>query len=217
MCNREALMYRALKRPPLPDQRDKVQHVRRAVWRQSVSEHITALARWALAWRADLDALKRALSDDKAHAEIRRYAAAALNYVVSRMDLIPDWERAVGLFDDVMVMRICAAQGLSAAGPGGSGVDEETACELARLAQQTEPMQDFLGDDLYGKLRAYCDRLTQQEVRGRTPDQLLADAGARAQLYAEVDAVADRATDISVPDPAHAAVRLKAYLGHKLK
>ncbi len=187
-----------------------------------MSEHITALARWALGWQTDLDALKRALADGKAHREIRRYAAAALNYVVSRMDLIPDWERAVGLFDDLMVIRICAAQGLRAAGAdrpekGGAGLDEATASELSRLAHQTEPIQDFLGDELFGKLRDYCDRLTSQAVRSRTPDQLVADREARAQLYAEVDDAAGRASDVSVPDPAHAAVRLKAYLGHKLK
>jgi uncharacterized membrane protein YkvA (DUF1232 family) len=184
-----------------------------------VSEHISALARWALGWRKDLEALKAALSADAATTEVRRYAAAALNYVVSRMDLVPDWEPAVGLFDDLMVVRICAAQATRASGEGApvAGVTGETSAELARLASEADAIRDFLGDDLFAKLSAYCDRQTGQEVRGRTPDQLLADPMARAQLFSEVDDAVARAGEVAVPDEAQAAVRLKAYLGHKLK
>lgn len=181
-----------------------------------LSEHISALAQWALGWRKDLKALEQALEADKAHAEIRRYAAAALNYVVSRMDLVPDWEPAVGLFDDLMVVRICAAQASSAAG-SADGLDEAVAAEWKRLAGQAEPIREFLGDDLFAKLRAYCDRQTSTAVRGRSPDQLLADPRARTQLFTEVEAAVSRAGDVSVPDASQAAVRLKAYLGHKLK
>lgn len=181
-----------------------------------MSEHISAFVEWASGWRSDVAALERALADDKAHADIRRYAAAALNYVVSRMDLVPDWEPAVGLFDDLMVVRICAAQGLSAAGDE-VGLDEKTADELKRLSHQADGIRDFLGDDLHARLRAYCERQTKAEVRGRTPEQLLGDGKARAQLFSEVDAAVDRVGEIAVPDAAQAAVRLKAYLGHKLK
>lgn len=187
-----------------------------------MSEHIAVLAKWALGWRSDLEALERALSAEKAPAEIRRYAAAALNYVVSRMDLVPDWEPAVGLFDDLMVLRICAAQGLEAMGPpkqgdGDGGLDHALSAELGRLANQAEQVNDFLGDELFAKLRAYCDRLTGQAVRGRTPEQLMTDARAREQLHAEVADAAARAGEVSVTDEDQAAVRLKAYLGHKLK
>ncbi len=180
-----------------------------------MSEHISALAQWALGWRKDLKALEQALEADKAHAEIRRYAAAALNYVVSRMDLVPDWEPAVGLFDDLMVVRICAAQGIAAG--GSEGLDDAVAAEWKRLADQADSVRDFLGDDLFAKLRAYCDRQTREAVRGRSPDQLVADPKARAQLFTEVEAAVSRAGEVSVPDASQAAVRLKAYLGHKLK
>ena len=184
-----------------------------------MSDHISALARWALGWRKDLEALKAALSADAATAEVRRYAAAALNYVVSRMDLVPDWEPVVGLFDDLMVVRICAAQAMRASGAGApaAGLSSGTSAELTRLAAEADGIRDFLGDDLFARLRAYCDRQTGEEVRGRTPEQLLADPRARAQLFSEVDDAVARAGEVSVPDEAQAAVRLKAYLGHKLK
>ena len=183
-----------------------------------MSEHISALAQWALGWPKDLKALEQALSADKANGQIRRYAAAGLNYVVSRMDLVPDWEPAVGLFDDLMVVRICAAQGSSAAGAAAAeGLDDVTAAEWKRLAGQADEIRDFLGDELFARLRAYCDRQTAAAVRGRSPDQLLSDPRARAQLFAEVEAAVTRAGEVSVPDASQAAVRLKAYLGHKLK
>jgi len=183
-----------------------------------VSEHISALARWARGWQKDLEALKRSLAADGAHARLRRHCAAALNYVVSRMDLVPDWEPAVGLFDDLMVVRICAAQAVSAAGAGAAqGLDEATAQELQRLADQAEGMRDFLGDDLFEKLRGYCERQTEQAVRGRTPDALASDSALRAQLFSEVDGAVARAGEVSVPDASQAAVRLKAYLAHKLR
>jgi len=184
-----------------------------------VSEHISALTRWALGWRKDVGALKAALSAEAASAELRRYAAAGLNYVVSRMDLVPDWEPAVGLFDDLMVVRLCAARAMGASGAGAppAGLDGETAAELGRLAGDADTIRAFLGDDLFGKLRDYCDRQTTEQVRGRAPDQLLSDAKARGQLFAEVDGAVARVGAVSVPDEAQAEVRLKAYLGHKLK
>jgi hypothetical protein len=54
-------------------------------------------------------------------------------------------------------------------------------------------------------------------VRGRTPDQLLTDEKARAQLYTEVNDAVARSAPVVIEDESHAAVRLKAYLGHKLK
>jgi uncharacterized membrane protein YkvA (DUF1232 family) len=215
ICNPNALLYGALEptRSPVHRRRE-----------EPVSEHIAALAKWAVGWRSDLEVLERALSAEKAPAVIRRYAAAALNYVVSRMDLVPDWEPVVGLFDDLMVVRICAAQGLEAMGPpskdddgDGGGLDRAVTTELGRLANQAERVHDFLGDELFAKLRAYCDRLTGQAVRGRTPEQLLGDAKAREQLFAEVKDASSRANDLTVTDEDQAAVRLKAYLGHKLK
>lgn len=184
-----------------------------------MSEHIATLAKWALDWRKDVETLQRALAADKAVPAVRRYSAAALNYVVSKMDLVPDWEPAVGLFDDLMVLRICAAQGLESIGvdDGEGGLDAATSAELGRLANQADLVREFLGGELYDKLRTYCEGQTREGVRGRTPDQLMTDAKARAQLFAEVDSQVAGAGQVGIENEAHAAVRLKAYLGHKLK
>lgn len=184
-----------------------------------MSEHIAAFTKWALDWRKDVATLQRALAADKADPAVRRYAAAALNYVVSKMDLVPDWEPAVGLFDDLMVLRICAAQGLEeiGAGDGDGGLEAATSADLGRLANQADQVREFLGAQLYDKLRAYCEGQTRAAVRGRTPDQLMTDAKARAQLFSEVDSQVAGEGKVEIDDQAQAAVRLKAYLGHKLK
>lgn len=179
-------------------------------------EHITLLKDWAVGWRDDIEALKRAVASDGGHQDLRRYAAAALSYLVTRMDLVPDWEPTIGLFDDVMVLRICASQAQRAAG-SEDGLDHRTQVELARLANQAERIDAFLGADLAGKLRAHCDGLLTTEVRGRTPAAIVADEKARAQLFAEVDDALKAAPPVTVTDPDQATVRLKAYLGHKLK
>ena len=179
-------------------------------------DDFSALVDWALGWREDVDTLKRVAAADKADRAVRRYAAAALNYFLSRMDLIPDWEPTVGILDDVMVMRICAAHGARAAG-GEDGLDDKTSVEFARLANQEERIADLLGPLLHGKLRAHCDKVLLQAVRQRTPDTIVNDAELRNRLYEEVDEVMKSVPAVAITDPAEVERKLKTYLQAKLK
>jgi len=70
--------------------------------------HIDVFKGWAETIRADIDALKALLEADKASADARKLAGAALSYLVSKMDLIPDWNEGIGVIDDVMVLRVMA-------------------------------------------------------------------------------------------------------------
>src|SRR4029078_6295332 len=86
--------------------------------------HIDVFKSWAETIRQDIDAYKALLESAKADSHSRKIAGAALLYMVSRMDLIPDWNEGIGVIDDVMVLRVCAqltqghARGpLSAPGP----------------------------------------------------------------------------------------------------
>ena len=176
--------------------------------------HIDIFKGWAQTIRQDTDAFKALLESSKADASSKRLAAAALSYVVSRMDLIPDWNEGIGVIDDVMVLRVCAqlTQGHD------RGVLPTTAeVSLERMANEADKITSFLGGTLYDKLRAYCAKLVDQPVRGRTPAQLLDDPAARKLLYAEVDDELKRSVPIVVNDPADAELRLKAYLTHKLQ
>jgi uncharacterized membrane protein YkvA (DUF1232 family) len=179
-----------------------------------VVAHIDVFKGWAGTIRQDADAFRAVLESAKADASSRRLAAAALCYLVSRMDLIPDWNEGIGVIDDVMVLRVCAQ--LTQGCDRGS---LPTAAEvtLERMANEADKITGFLGGPLYDKLRAHCAKLVDQSIRGRTPAQLVDDAAARKALYAEVDDEIKRTVPIVVNDPVDAELRLKAYLTHKLK
>ena len=71
--------------------------------------HIDVFKSWAETIRQDIDAFKGVLESDKAEEKARKLAGGALGYLVSKMDLIPDWNEGIGVIDDVMVLRVCAS------------------------------------------------------------------------------------------------------------
>jgi uncharacterized membrane protein YkvA (DUF1232 family) len=178
-----------------------------------VAAHIDVFKGWAETIRQDTDAFKAVL-ESSADARSKRLAAAALSYLVSRMDLIPDWNEGIGVIDDVMVLRVCAQLGQG--GRGGT-LPASAEVSLERMANEADKIVAFLGTVIYDKLRAYCAKLVDQAVRGRTPGAIADDAELRKALYAEVDDEIKRTVPIVITDPVDAELRLKAYLTHKLK
>jgi uncharacterized membrane protein YkvA (DUF1232 family) len=179
-----------------------------------VVAHIDVFKSWADTIRQDTDAFRVLLESTKADTSSRRLAAAALSYLVSRMDLIPDWNEGIGVIDDVMVLRVCAQ--LTQSHERGT-LPTAAEVSLDRMANEADKITGFVGSTIYDKLRSYCAKLVDQRVRGRTPAQLVDDAAARNALYAEVDDELKRSVPIVVNDPADAELRLKAYLTHKLQ
>jgi uncharacterized membrane protein YkvA (DUF1232 family) len=179
-----------------------------------VAEHILVFKAWADTIRQDSDALKAVVEAAGAATDARKLAAAALSYLVSRMDLIPDWNEGIGVLDDVMVLRVCAQL---SAGYDRGALPAQAEISLERMTNEAERIGTFLGTALYDKLRVYCTKLADQSVRGRTPAHIIDDAGARTALYAELDDEIKRTVPVVIKDPADAEVRLKAYLTHKLK
>jgi uncharacterized membrane protein YkvA (DUF1232 family) len=179
-----------------------------------VAAHIDVFRGWADTIRQDIDAFKAVLESPGADASSKRLAAAALSYQVSRMDLVPDWNEGIGVLDDVMVLRVCAqlTQGFDR-----GTLPTPAEISLDRMANEADRITAFLGGALHDKLRAYCAKLVDQPVRGRSPAQLADDAAARKALYSEIDDELRRTVPIVLSDPADAEVRLKAYLTHKLR
>jgi uncharacterized membrane protein YkvA (DUF1232 family) len=182
-------------------------------YRRPVTKHIDTFKSWSDTIVGDVAALK-ALIESTAELEARRLAAGALGYLVTRMDLVPDWEGGFGALDDVMILRVCAQL---AAGHGLAEVGEEHEIALARMANEAERIADFLGTAPYDKLRAYAAKLSDTTVRGRTPSAIVTDAAVRKTFFAEVDDEVKKAGPVVLTDPADAELRLKAYLTHKLK
>jgi uncharacterized membrane protein YkvA (DUF1232 family) len=173
---------------------------------------IDAFRGWADTIRQDVDALRALLEAKAADDHAKKLAGAALLYLVSRMDLIPDWNEGIGVIDDVMVLRVCAqlAQGHARTVPTSAEV------ALERMANEADQITQFLGAATYDKLKAYVAKLESQSVRGRTPTQLVEDAAARKALYVELEDELAKTVPIVINDPIDAELRLKAYLTHKL-
>lgn len=176
--------------------------------------HIDIFKGWAESIRQDIDAFKAVLESAKADTHSKKLAAGALSYLVSKMDLIPDWNEGIGVIDDIMVLRVCAQL---TQGHERGQLPTSAEVSLDRMANEADKITGFVGGVLYDRLRAYCARLADHAVRGRTPAQLAEDPAARKALYGEVDDELKRTVPIVINDPVDAEVRLKAYLTHKLK
>lgn len=175
--------------------------------------HIDTFKSWAETIRQDIDAYK-ALLESKADEHSKKLAGASLLYMVSRMDLIPDWNEGIGVIDDVMVLRVCA-QLMQGHDHGSLPAAAEAA--LGRMSNEAEKISDFLGSALYDKLKAYCAKLGDVSVRGRTPGALIEDAALRKALGTELEDEIKNTVPIVINDAKDAELRLKAYLTHKLQ
>jgi uncharacterized membrane protein YkvA (DUF1232 family) len=175
--------------------------------------HIDVFKSWADTIRQDVEAFKALLESTKADEKSRKLAGGALQYLVSKMDLIPDWNEGIGMIDDVMVLRV-AAQMAQDLGRGDLPASAEVSFE--RLSNESEKITAFLGGPIYDKLKAYVAKLGERAVRGRTPAQLMEDAALRKTLYVELDEELKKTVPIVITDPADAELRLKSYLTQKL-
>lgn len=180
-----------------------------------MSKAIDAVKEWVETIREDIEAIKAVVDSDGADKDARLYAAAALNYLVTRMDLVPDHQDAVGVMDDVMILRVCAD--LASQYGVGSDLPANDLAAFGRLTNEVDQIEDVVGSELYAKLRTYCGRLKGEAVRNRSPEQIVEDADARSALYKEVEEDLNRLPPASFEDPDTIKARFVSYLHHKLK
>jgi len=169
---------------------------------------------WTSTLREDVETLKKVIDADSADRDARRYAAAALNYLLTRMDLVPDWEESIGILDDVLVIRaladLCAQKGVD-------GVGADVQVELGRLANEAERGREWLGPELWAKFAKHAAAMVDQSVRGRSPSILVDDPDARKAAYREVEEHIKKMPGHGFADADDVAIRFKAYIQHKLK
>jgi uncharacterized membrane protein YkvA (DUF1232 family) len=175
--------------------------------------HIDTFKSWAETIRQDTDAFKALLESTKADEKARRLAGSALQYLVSKMDLIPDWNPGIGVIDDVMVMRVCAVL-LQDHDRGTLPTAADASIE--RMANEADSIGAFLGSALYDKLKLYCKKLGDAPVRGVTLASLIGEESSRKALYTALDEELEKNVPIVVNNPVDAELRLKGYLTHKL-
>lgn len=168
---------------------------------------------WAETIRTDIEAIKAVVESAGADLPARKLAAGALSYLVSRLDLIPDWNAGIGFVDDVMVLRI-AAQLIQNHDTGD--LASTAAVGLGRMSNEADQISAFLGTSLFEKFRAHVARLVEQSVRGRSTGTIVDDEAARSMLWREIEEEITKAGPVVLGDPNDAEVRIKAYLTHKL-
>lgn len=180
-----------------------------------MSATMEVMASWVEALPGDVEAIKALLEAEDAHREARKLAGAALCYLVTRLDLVPDWNETIGVIDDTMVVRVC--MDLAAAYPPMPELADAVRVRLGRMASEVDVVKAFLGPELFVRLRRHCMRATDLSVRGHSPVRMLDDEAARAALYAEVEADLARMPVASFAQPEQIEPRLRSYLHHKLQ
>lgn len=179
-----------------------------------MSELITTCKDWVDTIREDVETLKKIVECDKLDDDARIFAASALNYLVSRMDLIPDWTETIGVIDDVIVLRVCVNL---AATYGLDDLDTSAMVDATRLANEAERIEKVMSGDMWAKLRKYCARLSDETVRGRSADGIVNDKASRERLYEEIDEDIKKMPAATFKDTEAVEVKLNAYLHAKLK
>jgi uncharacterized membrane protein YkvA (DUF1232 family) len=176
---------------------------------------VTKMKGWIDTFAEDTAVVRKVVEQDKAPRDARRLAAGALNYLVTRMDLIPDWEETCGILDDAMVLRV--AMSLAIEKNIDESIDGETMRGVARLANEADVVVDFLGTDLYPRFKRYTEGLAAQVVRGRHPDSIIDDQKVRTQLFKEIGEEMSRLPPAPMSDPGQVARTIKNYMGQKLR
>ena len=87
---------------------------------------------------------------------------------------------------------------------------------MGELTNQVDAIEDFLGPDLFAKLRTYCIRLTDKTVRSRSPGSVVDNAASRDALFADIENEFLTAPLGSFSSQDGLATRFKSYLTHKL-
>jgi uncharacterized membrane protein YkvA (DUF1232 family) len=146
---------------------------------------------------------------------LRKGAVGALNYVLLNLDIVPDWVPVIGLFDDAAILRVAMELMADEDAPG---VPTLRLAVIARLSNDADVVKDFLGADLYDRLRNYVAGLATREVQGRTPDAILRDTRHFAEWKRDVEGFlkAFRPDLRAMQDPGKLARDLRAYFQSKL-
>jgi len=141
------------------------------------------LLRWIEAFPREMEVVREAILDKHPPPVAKRLMVGVLTYRVRAMDLIPDYMNPVGLVDDCVILRIAAELFLKY---NIDGLPTSTLQKIARLANDSETVKQYMGDALFEALERYVAALPDQPFRDLTPDQILADERVRGRLFIEV-------------------------------
>ena len=178
-----------------------------------MASYIHRMKAWIDTFGDDVRVTERLVELAGATQQAREAAAAALGYLVSRMDLIPDWEESAGVIDDAMVLRVSA---LLATEKGLGDPPVDLLQDVGRLTNDVEAVKDFLGSALFARFKHYVEGLAEREVRGRTPRLIVDDAKVRRDFFAEVADELKRLPPAPMADPEAVGLKVHNAISKKL-
>lgn len=144
-----------------------------------------------------------------------RWLVAGINYVFKSLDLIPDGIDDLGYLDDAFVLRVACSLAAATRPPHHDDGADATGVVVARLADDARLVRDFLEGD-YERLEQYVHGLQKGAARGRSVDDILADAATRETFLHDVRQWSAAYQPPSFTRDPKTLVKLKAFLGAKL-
>ncbi len=169
---------------------------------------LEAFPEWLKSLPNDATELVATLEDAAIAEGVRKHAASALNYLFKSLDLIPDGIEDLGFLDDAFVLRVASKLALAKAEGSAPTV-------IARLAPDSALIAELLGD-AYPRLERYVDGLLHGAARGRTTDELVDSADARAAFVSELRAWAASYQSPTFSRDEKNLVKLTSFLSAKL-
>jgi uncharacterized membrane protein YkvA (DUF1232 family) len=170
-----------------------------------------AFPAWLRSLADDTTGLAELLAADAVPEAARRQVAGGLNYLFKSLDLIPDGIEELGFMDDAFVLRISAL--VASEVPGAKEADK--AGVLGRLAADVSLIRELLGKD-EERLTRYVRELTKGAARGRSVQEIIADASIRSAFVSELCAWGKSYTPPTLSRDPKNLVKLKSFLSAKL-
>ncbi|NLE48744.1 MAG: DUF1232 domain-containing protein [Sandaracinaceae bacterium] len=178
----------------------------------SDAQYVETFQGWLRGLPDDAEKLTELLGDESIPLDAREFVAGGLNYLFKSLDIVPDGIDQLGYLDDCFVLRVAASLALE------EGADEagmEALETLARLSNETESLEEFLGED-YQRLAAYVKSQKRGAARGRSVTDILTDEETREEFVQEVRAFAQGFRPPSLSDNETTLVKFRGFLDKKL-
>ena len=107
---------------------------------ETADKFVETVREWVGSLREDVETCKAIVATEALDADARRFAATALNYLVTRLDLVPDHEPTIGAIDDAMVLRVCVHFAVDH--NADQGLDSDVLVATMRLSNEAQRLAD---------------------------------------------------------------------------
>jgi uncharacterized membrane protein YkvA (DUF1232 family) len=175
------------------------------------TRYLEVFPSWLSSLAADANRLSKFVDDTAMPESARVTLAGALNYLFKSVDLIADGIEDLGYVDDAFVLRVAAGNVDRSAFANSEDQDQ-----LQALAEDSSLIAEFLGLD-FPRLQAHVSGLVDVPVRGRSAQQIAADADVRSEFLRELREWSEQYQAPSFAHEPKNLVKLRSFMSTKLQ